>query len=149
MIEKSIKIESGLEETPILIRTFLSHPGELKAVRKDVTATAQKLGCGTTDIQDLVLAIDEACQNIIRHAYGDGCEGEITLTIFQIDCDIVVIIRDFAECVDIEKIKPRELDDLRPGGLGTHLIAEVMDQVEFMPQPAEGGNLLRMVKRIS
>ena len=53
----------------------------------------------------------------------------------------MVILRDFAECIDVETVKPRELDDLCPGGLGTHFIAEVMDQVEFMPQPAEGGNL--------
>jgi anti-anti-sigma factor len=149
MIDKSTKIESDIEDIPILIRTFLSRPGELKAVRKDVIPTAQNRGCGTTGVKDLVLAIDEAYQNIIRHAYGDGCEGEITLTIYQIDCDIVVILRDFAECIDVETVKPRELDGLRPGGLGTHFIAEVMDQVKFMPQPAEGGNLLRMVKRIS
>ena len=45
--------------------------------------------------------------------------------------------------------QPRERDDLRPGGLGTHFIGEVMDEVEFMPPPADGGNLLRMVKRIA
>ena len=61
MIDKSTKIESDIEDTPILIRTFLSRPSELKTVRKDVTATAQNLGCGTTDVQDLVLTIDEAC----------------------------------------------------------------------------------------
>jgi len=135
--------------SPVLTRTFQSRANELKAVRKDVTMMAQKLGCGTEVVQDLVLAVDEACQNIIRHAYGEDQEGEITLNIFQEDRELVVMLRDFAESIDVEMVKPRDLNDLRPGGLGTHFIAEVMDRVEFMPPPSDGGNLLRMVKRIS
>ena len=46
-------------------------------------------------------------------------------------------------------MKPRDLDDVRPGGLGTHFMAEVMDRVEFLTPPEGGGNLLRMVKRIA
>ena len=38
--------------------------------------------------------------------------------------------------------------DIKPGGLGTHLMREVMDDVQFMPTPADGGNLLRMVKKL-
>jgi len=134
---------------PVLSRTFRSRADELKAVRKEVTKTAQNVGCGTEDVQDFVLAIDEACQNIIRYAYGEDQEGEITLKIYHKDRELVVMLRDFAEPTDVEMVKPRDLDDIRPGGLGTHFIAEIMDRVEFMPPPLDGGNLLRMVKRIS
>jgi sigma-B regulation protein RsbU (phosphoserine phosphatase) len=58
-------------------------------------------------------------------------------------------LRDFAHTVDPNLIKPRDLDDLRPGGLGTHFMQEVMDEVTFMPPPQEGGNLLKMKKRIT
>jgi sigma-B regulation protein RsbU (phosphoserine phosphatase) len=45
-------------------------------------------------------------------------------------------------------IHPRPLDELRPGGLGTHFIRTVMDEVAFLPPPAGAGNLLQMTKRI-
>jgi len=50
--------------------------------------------------------------------------------------------------VDVSKVKPRDLEDIRPGGLGTHFIREVMDEVEFLRPPNDSGNILRMVKRI-
>lgn len=143
------KKDAPIKRSPVLTRTFLSRPSELKAVRKDVTETARKIGCGAVDVQDLVLAVDEACQNIICHAYGEDHEGEISLKFFYQESEIVVMLRDFAEAIDAEMVKPRKLGDLRPGGRGTHFIAEIMDKVEFMPPPTDGGNLLRMVKRIS
>jgi anti-sigma regulatory factor (Ser/Thr protein kinase) len=148
-MEQMVMKDTPPELSPVLTRTFQSRAGELKAVREDVTMLAQNLGCGTEDVQDLVLAVDEACQNIIRHAYGEDQEGEITLNIYHEDQELVVLLRDFADSIDVELAKPRNLDDVRPGGLGTHFIAEVMDEVEFMPPPSDGGNLLRMVKRIS
>ena len=47
------------------------------------------------------------------------------------------------------KVKPRDLNDIRPGGLGTHFMRETMDEVEFLISPDGGGNLLRMTKQIS
>ena len=55
-----------------------------------------------------------------------------------------VTLRD----IDPAKVQPRDLDDVRPGGLGTFLIREVMDSAEFVEPPPGCGNLLRMVKRI-
>mgnify|MGYP003735926103 CR=1 FL=1 len=97
---------------------------------------------------DLVLVIDEACQNIIRHAYKGSTEGEITLEIRRDDDDLIVLLRDFADTVDVTKIKPRDLEDIRPGGLGTHLIREIMDEVEITPLPGNSGNLMRMSKKL-
>jgi sigma-B regulation protein RsbU (phosphoserine phosphatase) len=57
-------------------------------------------------------------------------------------------LRDFAPSVEVEKIKPRDIDDIRPGGLGTHFIGEVMDETAFMSPRDGGGNILRMVKKI-
>ena len=51
--------------------------------------------------------------------------------------------------IDIEKVKPRDLSDVRPGGLGTHFIREVMDEVVFLVSPEGCGNLLKLVKRIA
>ena len=62
--------------------------------------------------------------------------------------EFLVLIRDFAIAVDQERIKPRELDDVRPGGLGVHFIREVMDTMDYLPPPDGQGNLLRLKKTI-
>jgi sigma-B regulation protein RsbU (phosphoserine phosphatase) len=58
-----------------------------------------------------------------------------------------VRVTDFAPPVDPETIKPRDLDDVRPGGLGTHFLREIMDTADFLPAPDGAGNLLRMTKK--
>ena len=105
-------------------------------------------GCQPPCTQDIVLAVDEACQNIIRHSYGADTEGDIILEIKVEDDRVVLFLRDFAEKVDESKIKPRDLDDVRPGGLGVHFIREIMDESGFVWEPASSGNLYRMSKRI-
>ena len=62
--------------------------------------------------------------------------------------ELVLSLMDFAPPIDPAKVQPRDLDDVRPGGLGTFLIREVMDSAEFVEPPPGCGNLLRMVKRI-
>ena len=120
----------------------------LRLIRNAVRETASFCGFSEADTADIVLAVDEACQNVIRHAYGSEGEGDIAIEIRHRPDAMILTLRDFADPVDISKIKPRDLDDLRPGGLGTHLISEVMDEVDFLPPPIDGGNLLRLVKKI-
>lgn len=129
-----------------------SHPNRLKLVREVVAGAANMVGCGMDGTRDLVIAVDEALQNVIRHGYGGAEDGRIRVTIRQHDDVLSVSVRDWAPRVDPATVKPRDLDDIRPGGLGTHFIREVMDEVEFLaPGDEDGGNagnVLRMVKRI-
>ena len=97
----------------------------------------------------MVIAVDEALQNVIRHAYGGSPDGVIDITIRRSSNRLIVLIRDYAETIDVAKVKPRDLNDIRPGGLGTHFMRETMDEVEFLISPEGGGNLLRMTKQIS
>ena len=100
-------------------------------------------------IEDVVLAIDEACQNIIRHAYGGETDKEIVLNLEQDGKKLVVSLRDYAQEVGVDCMKFRDLAEVRPGGLGCHFIQEVMDEVS-LGRPTEGrGNLLRMVKQMN
>ena len=127
---------------------FPSQPDRLKLVRSAVFDTAKMCGCSESVARDIVIAVDEACQNVIRHAYKGSPDGKIILDISRDGDGIILSLRDFADPVDVAKIKPRELDDLRPGGLGTHFIQEIMDEVDFLVPPEGDGNILRMVKRI-
>ncbi len=133
---------------PVELR-FAAKAGELKRVRAAVKREALAAGCDENAAQDVMLAVDEACQNVIRHAYGEERDGDMVVRIEHEERSLVISLLDFAPRIDPQKVKPRDLDDVRPGGLGTHLIQEVMDSAEFVEPPPGCGNLLRMVKRIS
>ena len=138
-----------VEEEELVRLEVSARPDRLKLVRRAVSEAAALCGCGETLARDLILGVDEACQNVIRHAYGDDPGGEMIVEIRRKGDELIILLRDFAPPVDVDTVRPRNLDDLRPGGLGTHLISQVMDEVRFLPPPPGGGNLLRMVKRIS
>ena len=57
-----------------------------------------------------------------------------------------IFLRDYGKKVQEEKIVPRDLKDVRPGGLGVHLIREIMDSVTYLP--VENGNVLRLMKKV-
>jgi anti-sigma regulatory factor (Ser/Thr protein kinase) len=57
------------------------------------------------------------------------------------------VLEDFGTPAEPESLKGRALDDIRPGGLGMHLITNIMDSVEYEPLP--GRNVLRLVKQLS
>ena len=128
--------------------TVPARASSLKLVRRAVSETSTACGFSQEQCQDLVLAVDEACQNVVRHAYGETSEGDMGIDIRSEGGSFVVLIRDYAPSVDVAKIKPRALDDVRPGGLGVHFIREVMDVVEHLPPPDGQGNLLRLKKAI-
>ncbi|MBF0188711.1 MAG: ATP-binding protein [Magnetococcales bacterium] len=128
----------------------------LRMLRTLVKEACTILKCSETCTEDLVLAVDEACQNVIRHAYGQKGQsdsgqkpaGEMVLTIVHRTGSIVFQLRDFGPTVDPETIKPRDLDDLRPGGLGCHFIHTIMEDVAFLDIGEEKGNILQMIKTI-
>ncbi|MHC8510404.1 MAG: SpoIIE family protein phosphatase [Rhodospirillales bacterium] len=125
-----------------------ARPESLKLIRAGVTAAADEAGFSELAARDIVLAVDEACQNVIRHAYQGRGDGDIVIGFERRGGKFTVLVRDFAPPVDPAKIQSRALDDVRPGGLGTHLIRAIMDEVEFMTPPEGGGNLLRLTKNI-
>ena len=127
---------------------FAASPSALREIRAAVQQVTEDCGAPTPCANDIVLAVDEACQNIIRHAYS-GEPGDIVLRIERSADDLVISLIDFAPEVDVNEVRGRELDDVKPGGLGTHFIREVMDRVEFVEAPPDCGNMLRMVKRIA
>ena len=133
----------------LCVITVPARADRLKLIRDAVTDAAMLSGCGEETVRDLVLAVDEACQNVIRHAYSGNEAGDMVVDVRREDDEIVVLLRDFAAPVDVTKVKPRDIDDVKPGGLGTYLMQQCMDEVTFMPPPADGGNLLRMAKKIN
>jgi phosphoserine phosphatase RsbU/P len=126
-----------------------SRPDRLRIVRQMINEAVKLAGFNEQDRGDIVLVVDEALQNVIRHGYSGAEDGEMEINVGTVGEDLVITVRDWAPSVDPSTVKPRDLDDIRPGGLGTHIIREIMDETEFMSPPKDGGNLLRMVKRMS
>lgn len=142
-------LPESMGETEVIAHIRVpSSPDRLKVVRSVVENGAKLAGFTEGSVHDLILAVDEALQNVIRHAYGGRHDGPMEVSMRRTDGVLTIDVIDEAETVDTSKIKPRDLDDVKPGGLGTHLIAEIMDTVDFLPPKEEGGNILRLTKKI-
>jgi anti-sigma regulatory factor (Ser/Thr protein kinase) len=124
-----------------------SDVGELPTIRDAIRAWAGRHGWAEEQTADVVLAVDEALSNVIRHGY-EGQPGhriEIAARMLHDPAHgegIEVCIRDFGKQVPLEKICGRDLDDLRPGGLGVHIIRSLMDSAEYSHAPGGGMRLL-------
>src|SRR4030067_633825 len=94
---------------------FPAAPDRLYMVRRLVKRAAGIVGCDKQQSERLVIAVNEACMNIIQHAYRGDDTGEIVLEILNNDSQIQFRLTDFAEPVDLASVKPRDLEDVRPG----------------------------------
>jgi anti-sigma regulatory factor (Ser/Thr protein kinase) len=132
---------------------IMSRAESLPAVRRAVERKAKSEGFGEADAYGLTLAIDEAVANVIKHGYGGRPDQPITVTLSTVEGPdgrpgIAVDVRDKGRQVDPKTIQGRSLDDVRPGGLGVHIIQAVMDEYEYSC-PRSGGMLLHMVKYVA
>ena len=98
-------------------------------------------------IGEIEICVDEACANVIVHAYDWKDDSEIVIDIFKLDDGIRVSLRDFAEPVDASAMQPRSPDKVAPGGLGTYFIASIMDDARLSAAPDGKGNILELTKR--
>jgi anti-sigma regulatory factor (Ser/Thr protein kinase) len=122
-----------------------SDPCSLFLVRCLVERLTRRLGFSNEAVSQIILAVDEACTNVIRHAY-KNCPGErIVLTFLTPEDRLEIHVRDFGIPPDPKALQPRDLNEVRPGGLGLHFIKSAMDEIRY-ESPPEGGGLLRMIK---
>jgi sigma-B regulation protein RsbU (phosphoserine phosphatase) len=128
---------------------FPAQAGELRGMREALRERLRAWSLDEECASDVVMAVDEACQNVIRHAYRGDPDGVIELRVLRAEGELQISVRDFAPPVDPARIQPRRLEELRPGGLGTHLIRSAMDHTEMARPPSGPGNLLRMVKKLA
>jgi len=128
--------------------TCLSDPNLLGEVRRKLAQYASEAGMVEEQADCLVLAADEALTNIIRHAYEGATDQPIDIYIHSDGTELHLTLRDYGQPVPREIIHSRDLDDIRPGGLGVHIMTTCMDSVEFQ-HPDEGGTKLVMSKRIN
>ncbi len=108
-----------------------SDPQWMHLVRNTVSSVASRLKFKRSQIRRLILAVDEACTNVIRHAYQGDKKKQIIICFKVFDDRLEILIKDFGRKGKPDTFKSRDLKDIRPGGLGIHLINKVMDEVNY------------------
>ena len=132
-----------------------SNPETLCQVRATLQRAAEVLHFPERESRAIVRSVDEALANIIRHAYQGQPGKPIDVSFSRLwhrkDAKapegIEIVLEDSGPAVDIDKLKGRSLDEIRPGGLGLHFIKHSMDVVEFRRK--SGKNSLRLVKYLA
>lgn len=127
-------------------------PGRFESlvdIRKFVYQAASEAGFHEKDIYAVELAVDEACSNIIEHAYGGEGKGDIECTCNDLNGSLEIVIRDAGRPFDPEAVSSPDfsvaLSELKPRGAGLFIIRNIMDDVDFKFSK-KSGNELRMVK---
>lgn len=131
---------------------MISDPTYLAGARELVASVARRLGFSEEGSGQIALAVDEALCNVIRHGYNRRKDGPIWLNLWPLPDEngsgpgLRITIEDEARQVDPATIKSRDLDEIRPGGLGVHIIRQVMDEVKYEKRDGAGMRLT-LVKR--
>jgi serine/threonine-protein kinase RsbW len=123
---------------------------EMASICQFVEEVSCDLGLDDRLARDLLLAVDEACINVMRHAY-DGRGGDVEVTIELADDGVRAVIRDWGVAFDPLSVPVPDvsapLSERTPGGLGLFLMRNVMDRVEFQFD-GDNGNTLTMFRRL-
>ena len=131
-------------------KDFLVRSSSLKDVRTFCREVFEKLQIDQNLKDELVLAIAEAAQNIVKHAYKNNTQTDDKMVV-QISCKdnkLQIGFYDMGTPVDPNKVKHREIDNVKPGGLGTFFIQEIMDAVEFKDGKKPWINHLVLTKQL-
>lgn len=144
-----LAIEST-DRHPIGVLKFPSDPATLKEMRSQIRDMVTSAGAADGLVDAIVVALNEACMNVIQHGYQGSTHGdyELRVTHDKNRHAIIFELLDHAPPVDKTKIKSRSLEDVRPGGLGVYFIRQLMDEVDFCTPPEGYGNLLYMSIRL-
>jgi len=135
-----------MEAAPIHLNVT-SHPENLKHIRTLIADITSTTSLSKEDLGNVILAVDEACSNIIKHSYKNDYNQKIDLTI-RLETDFLTVsIVDYGIKFDITSIETRDINEIKPGGLGIYIINRVMDTVEYSHTP-EGFNKMKMVKKL-
>ncbi len=132
------------------MRNFLAKYSSLDDIRTFVEAAAEKAGLQDKGVYAVQMAVDEACSNIIDHAYGGETDKEIEVDYEITKESLILILRDKGHPFDINSVAPPDLNlplsERQVGGLGIHLIRSLMDGLDYQSSP-ETGNTLTITKK--
>jgi anti-sigma regulatory factor (Ser/Thr protein kinase) len=118
-------------------------PASLPALRRFLADALEPLP--EEEAHRVALAVQEAATNYMKYAEkaAEGCPLEVSIEIRE--GLVTVRIPFFCPCGSEAEIRPRDLDEVRPGGLGTHFIREIVDEIEY--EPGADGQMTLILKK--
>jgi serine/threonine-protein kinase RsbW len=111
---------------------FSSHTGNLALMRKWVRGFLDAYPLSDKERTLMVLGVDEACTNIIRHAYQLRDDQLIALSMEGLHKCVRMRLRDYGEQIAANKMRGRAQADVKPGGLGLYLMRNAFDRVDYI-----------------
>ena len=124
----------------------------LALIREFVGSAALQAGFNSSEIAKLELAVDEACANVIEHAYGHDITKEVIVRATLDDETLCIDVEDTGNGFDPSVVNQEELEQLiskrKTGGLGMRLMKTLMDEVRYEIEPGKK-NALHMMKRLN
>jgi anti-sigma regulatory factor (Ser/Thr protein kinase) len=130
-------------------KDFTVNSSNLKEIRTFARDIFAKQNIPQELKDDLVLAITEAAQNIVKHAYkNQTTTDKMKIKILFRDSEIEIGFFDTGLPVVPENIQHRKLDDIKPGGLGTFFIKKIMDEAIFRKDKKGWVNHLVLTKKV-
>ena len=128
-------------------KEFQVHSSSLKEIRVFAREVLSKDDIFKSTKDDVVLALAEAAQNIVKHAYnGAATSDNLKIKISYNNNQLKIDLYDKGEPAIPTNIKPRDVGDIKPGGLGTFFIGQIMDEVMFKTSAADWVNHLVLIK---
>ncbi|WP_432406094.1 ATP-binding protein [Wukongibacter sp. M2B1] len=142
MTDKCINNGEGLNNENVCI-SLPSKPEYVSVARMTSSVIANKIGFNIEDIEDIKVAVGEACNNAVLHGCGSNCNFDVR---FTIGYDSVIIeIKDEGRGFEVEKCPIPDMCNPKEGGLGIFIIKSLMDKVE-VESSEEKGTVIRMIK---
>jgi serine/threonine-protein kinase RsbW len=118
----------------------------LSDIRDFISSNALKAGISTEVIENIMLAVDEACTNIIKHAYKSFPDGEIIIKTEFDKKKFRILIIDYGNSFDPEIVPDPDLqkyyNERKIGGLGMYLMKTFMDDVQYVSVPGKYNQVL-------
>ena len=114
---------------------FSSHTANLALMRNFVRKFLARHPFSQKQRTLMVLGIDEACTNVIRYAYDLRDDQPIALSVEALNSCVRMRLRDYGEQTPASQMRGRNQHDVKPGGLGLHLIRNAFDKVDYILKP--------------
>ena len=127
---------------------FTVNSSSLKDIRNFARDLFEKVEELNDYKEELVLALAEAAQNIVKHAYKNQPTDDLLKVVINYNNKTLMMeLFDKGNAAIPENIKPRNLEDIKAGGLGTFFIGQIMDEVIFKTSKIDWVNHLILVKK--
>ena len=156
-MDKPDEVQLKKSAGKLLIHTP-GHGSYLAYIRTLVGDLARKVGFPEVEVAKIEMAVDEACSNVVKHAYSPNKEWcwkhrhpEIRLDVRVSDSQLIIEINDHGQRFDFAAYQPNAIEDrvrdMKTGGYGIAIMRQFMDEVQYSSSQTTG-NTLRLVKNL-